>query len=99
MISTQPESLRIKSGKIYYEYYCVFCHGTPGQGIGPVGHSFVPTPRDLSTTGVLSLTDSALIRIIVNSPSHNPLLPYVISPEHRKAIATYVRNIGRLREM
>jgi mono/diheme cytochrome c family protein len=91
-ISSQSDTSLIKSGKTYYNYYCVFCHGEIGKKTGPVGRSFVPTPPDLAISKDL-LSDSALIRKLVFSTSHNPLIPYVVSPDHRLAIARYVRSL------
>jgi hypothetical protein len=88
----QSDTALISSGKTFYKYYCVFCHGEIGHGTGPVGHSFVPTPPDLST-GKQILSDSALIAIMTLGISHNPLIPYVVSPDHRLAIARYVRSL------
>ncbi len=47
-----PDTERTRAtGRVYYGYYCAFCHGRPGQVTGPVGRSYVPAPTPLSCFG------------------------------------------------
>ena len=39
--AVQPTAKNLSAGGVYYGYYCVFCHGSAGDGRGPVGESFV----------------------------------------------------------
>ena len=43
----ENSSVNLKRGRTYYKYYCVFCHGEQGDGVGPVGESYLPVPADL----------------------------------------------------
>lgn len=87
----RSDTFLVKAGKAFYNYYCVFCHGEIGKKTGPVGRSFVPTPPDLSSSKDLR-SDSVLIRKMIFGRSHNPLIPYVVSPGNRLAIAKYIKN-------
>jgi hypothetical protein len=42
-----PEN--IARGRIYYQYYCLACHGEAADGNGPVGQSFMPHPANLQS--------------------------------------------------
>jgi mono/diheme cytochrome c family protein len=84
-----------KRGKIYYDYYCVFCHGEEGRGDGPVGNSYMPKPADLHDQKILQKTDGELMRSMLTGVGHEPVMAYVILPLHRWYIVTYVRALGR----
>ncbi len=81
-------------GKIYYNYYCVFCHGQNGQGDGPVGYSYMPGPTDLHARKVTEMTDGELMRAMLLGIGHEPVLSRVVPPEHRWYLVSYVRTLG-----
>jgi hypothetical protein len=87
------ERSRSSAGRIYYQYYCAFCHGDSGKGDGPVGISFIPPPSDLLAYSVQSMADSALSAAMVAGLGHVPLLTQVVSPPHRAAIAAFVKSL------
>jgi hypothetical protein len=80
-------------GKIYYGYYCAFCHGEKGAGDGPVGYSYVPVPSDLRTEKVKSLSEGQLLRAMLIGTGHEPVLQKVIPPEHRWYLELYTRSL------
>ncbi len=86
-------------GKVYYGYYCVFCHGQNGQGDGPVGYSYMPAPTDLHLEKVTSKTDGELFRAMLTGIGHEPVLPRIVLPEHRWYLVTYVRALGNTQRM
>ena len=50
-----PERQDVRDrGRVYYNYYCVFCHGDNGQGDGPVGYSYMPAPTDLHAPKIVA---------------------------------------------
>src|SRR5689334_2848032 len=55
-----PENLA--RARVYYTYYCVFCHGDGGAGDGPVGQSYIPRPADLRAPKVAVSRDGDLLR-------------------------------------
>jgi hypothetical protein len=81
----------IENGRVYYSYYCVFCHDENGHGNGPVGRSYVPAPTDLTSSGVTKLSDGALYRAMLTGAGHEPVLGYVIDPKARWYLISYVR--------
>jgi mono/diheme cytochrome c family protein len=82
-----------EAGAVYYGYYCAFCHGEDGRGDGPVGRSYTPVPTDLALPRVTALSDGALYRAMLTGAGHEPVLDYVIDPERRWYLVTYVRQL------
>jgi hypothetical protein len=90
----QPDTEQTRRiGQVHYGNYCRFCHGRDGRGDGPVGHSYVPTPADLTAAPVQSLSDAALYRAMLTGVGHGPVLPYVIPPDAPWYIVRYVRSL------
>lgn len=81
-------------GQAYYRDYCAFCHGQAGNGDGPVGRSYVPTPTDLTTPAVRSLSDGALYQGMLTGVGHTPVLGHVVDPNAPWYIIHYVRSLG-----
>lgn len=84
-----------RRGKIYYDYYCVFCHGDTGQGNGPVGNSYMPKPADLHSQKILDMSDGELLRAILTGPGHDPVLSRIIPVRHRWYLVLFTRILGR----
>lgn len=78
-------------GKVYYGYYCAFCHGDKGDGSGPVGYSYVPAPSDLRTSKVQSQSDGLLLVSMLTGTGHSPMLERIVLPEYRWYIVLYLR--------
>jgi len=98
-------AVSIARGKIYYQYYCVFCHGANGDGNAPVGESFVPVPTDLRSPKVRAYSDGELLRAMLTGPGHQPVAPYAgptpvleytVLPQHRWYLVLYVRSLAAL---
>ncbi len=83
----------IETGRVYYGYYCVFCHGADGRGDGPVGRSYVPAPTDLTSSHTAGLSDGALYRAMLTGVGHEPVLGYVIDPKMHWYLVRYVRHL------
>ncbi|HEX2934796.1 MAG TPA: hypothetical protein VHO72_05535 [Bacteroidales bacterium] len=80
----------IEKGKVFYGYYCIFCHGNDGKGNGPVGHSFVPKPADLNSAKIAGY-DSLQLYNASFKGIHAPVLENVVAPEFRKYILVYIK--------
>ena len=80
-------------GKIYYQYYCAFCHGARGRGDGPVGQSYVPVPADLAAPRVRAYSDGQYLRAMLTGVGHEPVLERVVPPEHRWPLVLYARRL------
>lgn len=84
----------IQRGRTYYQYYCIFCHGQTGDGYGPVGESFFPTPTDLRGAKVKALSDGQLLRAMLTGTGHEPVLETTVLSEHRWYLVLYVRSLA-----
>jgi len=84
----------IARGKIYYGYYCVFCHGDKGDGFGPVGYSYVPVPADLRTEKIESMSDGQLLYSMLTGVGHDPMLARIVPAEFRWNLVVYVRSLN-----
>ena len=84
----------VARGKVYYQYYCTFCHGEKGDGNGPVGQSYVPKPSDLRDSKVQAYSDGTILRAMLTGEGHDPVLERVTPPEHRWPLVLYIRTLG-----
>jgi hypothetical protein len=91
-LQTTPANLR--NGGIYYGYYCRMCHGTTGDGNGPVGQSYVPKPADLTSPAVTGLSDGALYDGMLHGVGHDPVMVQTVLPQHRWPLVMYVRQLS-----
>ncbi len=95
-LTTRPATAEdLAAGKVYYQYYCVFCHGENGDGNGPVGESYLPRPADLREARLKSLSDGQLLRAILTGTGHEPVLEYTIPPEQRWPLVHYTRQFQK----
>jgi len=92
-LSDTPEN--VARGAVYYQYYCVFCHGETGNGDGLVGESYVPTPADLGQAKFATYSDGELLRACLLGTGHAPVLERVVAPEHRWYLVLYARQFGQ----
>lgn len=89
-----PTAQNVERGRIYYGYYCAFCHGAAGDGRGPVAESYDPEPPDLRAPAVQSLPDGRLLYVSLTGVGHSPVLERVVPEDARWPIVLYVRHIG-----
>ena len=84
----------IAAGRVYYGYYCAFCHGGQGTGNGEVGESYVPTPANLHDGRLDKYSDAQLLRRMLTGDSHAPQMERVVHPEHRWYLVLYLRELA-----
>ena len=84
----------IAKGKVYYGYYCVFCHGDKGDGFGPVGYSYIPVPSDLRSSRVRAMSDGEVLYSMLTGTGHTPMLQRIIPSEYWWYLVLYVRQIS-----
>lgn len=82
----------LERGKVYYGYYCIFCHGDDGRGNGPVGQSYVPKPADLRRDSVRLYDIEKLYYSTFTGTGHSPVLERVIPEHQRPFILAYIRH-------
>ena len=96
------EGADLAVGKAKYEMFCSTCHGTAGDGQGPVGKTLNPPPRDF-TAGDFKFggADQDLFDVISNgaaSMGGSPLMaPWgaVIPEAERWAIIAHIRTLKK----
>lgn len=84
----------LAKGKVYYGYYCAFCHGDRGDGFGPVGFSYVPVPADLRTSKIQSMSDGQILYSMLTGTGHSPMLQRIVPAEYRWYLVLYVSRLG-----
>lgn len=87
----------LAQGRVYYGYYCLFCHGAAGAGDGPVGDSYVPRPADLRRPSVGAHPDGELLRRMLKGTGHEPVLERVVPQRHRWPLVAYLRSLNSSR--
>lgn len=93
----QPSAGNLAAARVYYHYYCVFCHGEKGDGNGPVGNSYTPRPADLRSKRTAGYSDGYLLRAMLTGLGHEPVLERVVAPGHRWHLALFVRSLQQAR--
>jgi len=92
-VSATPSDLA--NGKTYYTYYCVFCHGEKGDGLGAVGESWDPAPADLRTVRVRQMSRPQLLKSMLTGVGHDPVLEMVVHPRFRRELVLYVAALAQ----
>lgn len=77
-------------GRVYYGYYCAFCHGANGDGNGTVGQSYIPRPADLRAGRARHCSQEEIVQLMLLGVGHEPVLPRAVLPAHRGYLALYV---------
>lgn len=90
-----PSPENIAKGRIYYGYYCSFCHDDKGQGNGPVGQSYMPKPADLQQARIRNMRDGELFAAMLLGPGHEPVMERIVEPTHRWYLVLYMRALSR----
>ncbi len=53
-----------EQGEHVYKMYCVMCHGSTGQGDGPLAADLTPRPANLTSEDMQHKSDEKLLKII-----------------------------------
>ncbi len=91
IVMPEVDEVSLEKGKVYYGYFCIFCHGEDGKGNGPVGQSYVPKPADLNSDTIRSYTTPDLYRHSFTGTGHEPVLERVVPEDFRRYILLYIR--------
>jgi mono/diheme cytochrome c family protein len=94
-LQTSPDNLT--RARVYYQYYCVFCHGDSGAGDGPVGQSYTPQPADLRSPKIAGYRDGEMLRAMLSGVGHEPVLERVVPPEHHWYLVLLLRSLQGVR--
>ena len=93
----QANAENLTRARVYYHYYCVFCHGDSGAGDGPAGQSYAPKPADLRSQKIAGYGDGQLLRSMLTGIGHEPVLARIVPPEHRWYLVLFVRSLPKAR--
>lgn len=88
-----PTAANLAAGRTYYEYYCAFCHGQTGDGHGPVGDSYFPTPTDLRSNRIKSMPDGQLLLAMLSGTGHDPVLRRIVPQKAWWYLLLHVRQL------
>jgi mono/diheme cytochrome c family protein len=82
----------ILKGKELFGIFCAPCHGASGKGDGPIAKKYVPTPVDISPSGVTAgLSDGEIYVILSNGSGGMPAFRHDLLPVERWLIIHYLR--------
>lgn len=81
------DAAAVTEGRRLYSVSCVACHGSNGQGNGPIGRNLYPPPASLVSDDVRGLTDGEIYWFVRNGISFAGMPSYGITTT--TAVATY----------
>lgn len=84
----------LQAGGVYYGYYCIFCHGQAGDGVGPVGQSFVPRVPDFRLR-VRDYSPGQIYRAMLTGTGHEPMLNRIVPAYARPYVVLYVHHLSQ----
>lgn len=94
---TPPTDLRVKpnAGRNAFTGLCAQCHGSLGDGKGPLGQQTFPPAADLTGTDVKGRTDSELKSIIQNGLGFTGMPGFgdQLDADNLAAVTAYVRDL------
>ncbi len=92
----------VAQGQQVYSLYCVTCHGESGDGLGPVGKTLTPPPRNFGEGDFkYGGTDEEIFEVISNGAAAkggSPLMaPWgaVIPEADRWALVKFIRSLKK----
>ena len=88
----------LHNGEIYYQYYCLMCHGRYGDGNGPVGQSYVPRPASMASPKVKAMNDGELYRKMLIGLGHDPVMVETVPTDQRWPLVMYVRTFNIVKQ-
>jgi mono/diheme cytochrome c family protein len=87
--------LDVEKGKALYQTFCAQCHGSDHNGLGTVGQSFHPLPRDLKDPKIQRMSAGRLFKeISYGIPGgRQPPLATTIAALDRWRIIAYIKSL------
>lgn len=90
----ESDDTSLQRGEILYSLYCSLCHGSGGQGDGPLAEFYAERPiRPLTSAYVSSQFDGQLFRTISEGFSRMPPQSETLSPRDRWDVINYMRTL------
>lgn len=88
-VTVSPAVAEDGQGKALYEEKCASCHGTDGDGQGPLASVFNPVPADFRKPGFWQGNVNQKITKTVEN-GHGPMPAIDLSPSQIQAIIDYM---------
>jgi mono/diheme cytochrome c family protein len=86
----------LQRGRKVFTSFCAACHGTRGEGDGPVvGPNRFPAPPSLNAEQARGYSDGAIFHIVTRGTGKMPPYAPMIDPEDRWQAVMYVRALQR----
>jgi mono/diheme cytochrome c family protein len=82
-------------GQAVYQTFCWVCHGSTGQGDGPIIPRF-PNPPAYNSERVRAFPEGQIFHVITRGTAIMPSYAAQISPEDRWKVVRYVETLQRL---
>ncbi|HEY4003070.1 MAG TPA: c-type cytochrome [Candidatus Xenobia bacterium] len=89
------DAASLARGQDVYANNCAFCHGTGGQGDGPVGQVFKPRPPALAQAATAALSDGAMFWKITVGPNTMPPFANRLTMRDRFDVINYIRQLQK----
>lgn len=91
-----PESERsLKRGAYLYQSFCVSCHGTSGEGDGPVSQKKFPAPPSLKGKRVSEFSKARIYHVITVGFGDMPAHGSQLTIEDRWYLSQYVKQMAK----
>jgi mono/diheme cytochrome c family protein len=91
-----PTMEHLERGREIYNVYCIACHGTRGEGDGPItGPDRFPAPPTLQSKDAIGFPDGTIYHIITKGTEKMPSYADKVNPEERWMVVEYVRALQR----
>jgi mono/diheme cytochrome c family protein len=84
-----------EAGARLFQINCVHCHGTQGQGDGPVAPFLKERPANLQAEEVLAMSEDAIYRVVTEGKDMMPSFRGELSAEERLQVARFVLSLSR----
>jgi mono/diheme cytochrome c family protein len=87
------DEVSLQRGAILYDIHCELCHGTQGQGDGPLAQYFDRTPQNLTTSQISAEFDGSVYLTILQGFGQMPSLAENLSTRERWDVINFVRTL------
>ncbi|HKY70847.1 MAG TPA: quinol:electron acceptor oxidoreductase subunit ActD [Nitrospira sp.] len=84
-----------EAGARLFHINCAHCHGTQGQGDGPVAAFLKERPANLKGEEVLAMSEEAIYRVVTDGKDMMPSFRGELSAEERLQVARFVTSLSR----
>jgi mono/diheme cytochrome c family protein len=84
----------VERGRKVFATFCAPCHGTGGEGDGPVTRRGVPPPPSLLAERVRAMKDGQLFHIITFGQGNMPSYAAQVDRDDRWKVVRFVRGLG-----